>query len=174
MKQVFFNINRFLSNTFVLLVIVATPAMTWGAIDTYEFESAEQQDRFHALTNELRCPKCQNQNIADSNSEIATDLRGEIHRLLGEGESDEQIVDFMVTRYGDFGLYKPPVNKITYPLWFGPFVLIFLGGLIVLWIARRSKEPESNLGNEGSQSLSNAEKQRLEALLQQKQNGDGK
>jgi len=173
MKQVIFDINRFLINTFIYVILVI-PATTWGAIDTYEFESAEQQDRFHSLTNELRCPKCQNQNIADSNSEIATDLRGEIHRLLNEGESDEQIVDFMVTRYGDFVLYKPPINKVTYPLWFGPFVLIFLGGLIVFWIARRSKEPESNSRKDGAHSLSNAEKQRLEGLLQQKQNGDGK
>ncbi|MEE9354038.1 MAG: cytochrome c-type biogenesis protein [Methylococcaceae bacterium] len=165
MKQIYY------ASIFFVFIV---PVIAWGAIDTYEFESKDQQERFNAFTNELRCPKCQNQNIADSNSEIATDLRRELHRLLGEGKSDEHIVDFMVSRYGDFVLYKPPVNTITYPLWFGPFVLIFIGSLIVFSIARRSKKPESDLGNEVSQNLSNTEKQRLEALLQQKQNGDGK
>ena len=159
MKQIYYSI-------FLIFIL---PTIALGAIDTYQFEGEGQQDRFRALTNELRCPKCQNQNIADSNSEIAKDLRGEIHRLLSEGESNEQIVDFMVTRYGDFVLYKPPVKTMTYPLWFGPFVLVFLGGVIVFWIGRRSKEPERDLSNDGPQSLSDTEKQRLERLLQHKQ-----
>src|SRR5690606_30584825 len=93
----------------------------WGsaqaAIDTYEFGSDSERARFRQLTEELRCPKCQNQNIADSNAPIATDLRREIFRMLEEGKSDDEIVDYLVDRYGDFVRYKPPVNARTLLLW---------------------------------------------------------
>ena len=103
--------------------------MANAAIDTYEFKDEGERARFRTLTEELRCPKCQNQNIADSNAPIATDLRREIFRMLEEGQSNAQIVDFLVLRYGDFVLYKPPVNARTYLLWYGPFVLLGLGAL---------------------------------------------
>ena len=82
-----------------------------AAIDTYEFKGEVERERFRSLTEELRCPKCQNQNIADSNAPIATDLRREIYRMLDDGRSDKEIVDFLVMRYGDFVMYKPPLDS---------------------------------------------------------------
>lgn len=104
-----------------------------AAIDTYEFKDEAERERFRTLTQELRCPKCQNQNIADSNAPIATDLRREIFRMLEEGQSNREIADFLVMRYGDFVLYKPPVDARTYLLWFGPAALLG-GGLLLLGV----------------------------------------
>ncbi|UVE16337.1 cytochrome c-type biogenesis protein CcmH [Pseudomonas sp. LS44] len=132
-----------------------------AAIDTYEFANDAQRERFTQLTKELRCPKCQNQDIADSNAPIAADLRREIHRMLGEGQSDEQIVEFMVDRYGDFVRYKPAVNARTWLLWYGPFVLLG-GGLLVLGVIvlRRRGSTAS-----ASTELSADERARLDSLL---------
>lgn len=138
--------------------------MANAAIDTYEFKDEGERARFRTLTEELRCPKCQNQNIADSNAPIATDLRREIFRMLEEGQSNAQIVDFLVLRYGDFVLYKPPVNARTYLLWYGPFALLGLGalGLSVLVLRRRK-----GAKNSVQAALSVNERERLSALLQQ-------
>ena len=112
-----------------------------AAIDTYEFKDEGERARFRTLTEELRCPKCQNQNIADSNAPIATDLRREIFRMLEEGQSNAQIVDFLVLRYGDFVLYKPPVKPGTWLLWFGPLLVLGIG----VFIARRHlRTPAAN------------------------------
>ncbi|AZE22149.1 Cytochrome c heme lyase subunit CcmL [Pseudomonas chlororaphis subsp. aureofaciens] len=95
-----------------------------AAIDTYEFANDAERERFRELTKELRCPKCQNQDIADSNAPIAADLRKEIFRMLGEGKDNQQIIDFMVDRYGDFVRYKPALTGKTALLWFGPAGLL--------------------------------------------------
>ena len=108
-----------------------------AAIDTYEFKDEVERERFRSLTEELRCPKCQNQNIADSNAPIATDLRREIFRMLEEGKDNQQITDYLVARYGDFVLYQPPLKASTVALWAGPFVLLFLVALVIVWRIRR-------------------------------------
>jgi len=95
------------------------------------FESQQQQDRFDQLTKELRCLVCQNQNLADSDAPLAHDLKREVHAMLQTGQNDEQIKLFMVERYGDFVLYRPPVQINTYLLWVGPLILL-LGGALVL------------------------------------------
>ncbi|VXB93646.1 Cytochrome c-type biogenesis protein CcmH [Pseudomonas sp. 8AS] len=138
--------------------------ITRAAIDTYQFKDEAERERFRSLTAELRCPKCQNQNIADSNAPIATDLRREIFRMLEEGKSNAEIVDFLVLRYGDFVLYKPPVDTRTYLLWYGPFALLGLGalGLVVLVLRRRKVE-----NNPAQVALSASENQRLQTLLEQ-------
>ncbi|HCO8766905.1 TPA: cytochrome c-type biogenesis protein CcmH [Pseudomonas aeruginosa] len=138
--------------------------MNRAAIDTYQFKDEAERERFRSLTAELRCPKCQNQNIADSNAPIATDLRREIFRMLEEDKSNAEIVDFLVLRYGDFVLYKPPVDTRTYLLWYGPFALLGLGalGLVVLVLRRRKVE-----NNPAQVALSASENQRLQTLLQQ-------
>ena len=134
-----------------------------AAIDTYEFASEAERQRYRSLVEELRCPKCQNQNIADSDAPIAMDLRAEIYRMLEEGKDDQQIIEFLVARYGDFVLYKPPVTARTLLLWYGPAALL-VGGFVLLGVVvvrRRGKRSSAQNG------LSADEQQRLAALLNQ-------
>jgi len=123
-----------------LLTLLLLPGLSWGAIDVYEFSDPQYEERFYQLTRELRCPKCQNQNIADSDAPLAADLRREVHRMLEQGASDDRIIDFMVTRYGDFVLYRPRVNGVTWLLWYGPFVLLGIGVLVVVLISRNRRQ----------------------------------
>ncbi|MBB6154262.1 cytochrome c-type biogenesis protein CcmH [Pseudomonas sp. JAI115] len=136
-----------------------------AAIDTYEFAKEGDRERFRELTKELRCPKCQNQDIADSNAPIAADLRKEIFRMLGEGKENQQIIDFMVDRYGDFVRYKPALNAKTALLWFGPAGLLF-GGLVVIAVIVRRRRAQRT---ETPPSLSTEERQRLDQLLDKNQ-----
>ena len=136
-----------------------------ASIDTYEFSTQAQRDRYRTLVEELRCPKCQNQNIADSDAPIAMDMRDEIFKKLEEGQSNEQIVEFLVDRYGDFVRYKPPVNKKTLILWYGPAAFLTFGFAMVAMIVirrRRSTRTEQN-----EQQLSSDEKARLSDILKQ-------
>jgi len=142
-----------------------------AAIDTYEFPDDETRKRFQLLSAELRCPKCQNQNLADSNAPIANDLRREIYTQLMDGSSNDEIVDFMVVRYGDFVLYKPKVDAKTYLLWYGPFVLLFFGLCIAVLLARKRRKvagDETDTEVESTEEhLTAAEQQRLNEILQQ-------
>jgi len=130
-----------------------------AAISAYEFDTPEQEQAFRDLTKELRCLVCQNQSIADSNAALAQDLRREIHTMLQAGQGKQEVIDFMVARYGDFVLYRPPVEPQTYGLWFGP-VLLFIGGIVavIVLVRRRSGEPADG-------ALSEDERRRLAALL---------
>jgi len=98
-------------------------------VETFKFDSPETEKVFHKLSEELRCLVCQNQNIAESNADLAKDLRLEIYTMLQEGKSEDEIVEFMVQRYGDYVLYRPPFKPMTWLLWFGP-ILIFALGLV--------------------------------------------
>lgn len=106
-------------------------------VETYVFKNPVTEKRFNSLNKELRCPKCQNQNLADSNSPIAADLRREVYEMLQQGKADMEIMNFMVDRYGEFVLYRPRVNSLTYVLWFGPAILILAGVFVVVFILRR-------------------------------------
>jgi len=135
-----------------------------AAIDTYEFRDEVERERYRTLTEELRCPKCQNQNIADSNAPIAMDLRQEIFRMLEEGQSNDQIVDYLVDRYGDFVRYKPPVNAKTMLLWYGPVGLLVLGfGVLTVILVRRRRVEKAP-----ASTLSETERERLAQLLDKK------
>ena len=109
-----------------------------GAIDALNFSSPQQEDDYHSLTQELRCPQCQNNNIADSNATIAVDMRGKVFELLQEGKSREDVVQYMIDRYGNFVTYDPPLTPATVILWGAPIVLILLGMLLVF----RRKHPQ--------------------------------
>lgn len=136
-----------------------------AAIDTHEFATKAESDRYRKLTEELRCPKCQNQNIADSDAPISLDLRNETYRLMTEeGLSDEQIVDFLVERYGDFVRYKPPRDSRTLVLWYGPFILLGFGLLMLVVIVARRR---SGKGGQADDGLSGDDQQRLAELLTQ-------
>ena len=118
----------------VLLMVSATSL----AIDTEEpFDDPALQARYDQLIEEFRCLVCQNQAIADSNATLAADLRREIHRMLNEGMSDAEITKFLVERYGDFVLYRPPVKPSTWLLWAAPLLFIGIGALTAFLILRR-------------------------------------
>jgi len=130
-----------------LVVLFAIGGELSAAIESYHFESDEQRIRYQQLTEELRCPKCQNQNLADSDSQIAEDLRRELHQQLLAGKTDEAIVDFMRERYGDFVLYKPRFQRSTLLLWIGPILLVFIA-VGMLFVSRRSSISPSVLDME--------------------------
>lgn len=136
-----------LINLFVLhlVLILSSNQVLASPVETFEFNDEVTKIRFQALSKELRCPKCQNQNLADSNSPIAQDLRKELYQLLQQGKADIEIVDFMVNRYGEFVLYRPRVSAVTYILWFGPIILILLGIIVVIFIVRRKPIDEKDL-----------------------------
>lgn len=149
----------------VALIALLVSVTSFAAIDTYEFKTPEDEQRFHQLTAELRCPKCQNQNIADSDSPIAKDLRREVYRMVDTGAQDTEVIDFMVTRYGDFVLYRPKVNSQTWFLWYGPYIVLGLGLVVILLIVflrkanRRAQPGAKNI------ELTEQERARLDALL---------
>lgn len=131
-----------------------------AAVDVYEFSTEDRRDRYQRFIEELRCPKCKNQNLAGTNSQIAIDLRRELHRMVEEGMNDEEIIDFMVSRYGDFVLYRPRLQSSTMALWLGPILFIGIGGLAVGLIVRRRRS-----GMQVRNELSDNERAELEQML---------
>ena len=121
--------------------------------------------RLKKLDEELRCLVCQNQSLADSNAPLAQDLRREVRSLADAGKSDAEIKDFLVARYGDFVLYKPPVKSITWLLWFGPFVLL-AGGALAWWsVARRRGRRDAAVSTTVDDTAVDAGVERARALL---------
>ena len=119
------------------LLAVSLVAFTASAIDSEQaFEDPEMQARYERLISEVRCVTCQNQTIKDSDAFIAADLRREIRRLMGEGKSDAEVTDFLVTRYGDFVLYRPRFSGKTMALWIAPFFLVLFGGFAIFRVVR--------------------------------------
>ena len=118
-----------------LLVIQSSVS---AQVDTFEFDNDEQQSRFRQLSDELRCPMCQNTNLSGSTGGVAEDLRREIHRMILEGLSNEEIEQFMFERYGDFIFYRPRLRAETILLWFGPLVFLIIGGFVAYSIFRRA------------------------------------
>ena len=122
----------------LLLALLALPVLAQVADPApLRFSNAAEEQRFHALVTELRCVMCQNQSLADSNAQIAHDLRREVLALMRQGRSDAQIRDYLVARYGEFVLYKPRIEEKTWLLWFGPALLLLAGGFVVARVVRR-------------------------------------
>ncbi len=149
---------------FIMLVLFMSMAANVNAspVETFKFQDEVTKVRFQALSKELRCPKCQNQNLADSNSPIAADLRRELYDLLQQGKSDSEVVDFMVNRYGEFVLYRPRVSEVTYILWFGPALLILLGIIVVIVVVRKKPVKKEDL------ALTLEQQDKLKQLLKDK------
>lgn len=126
-----------------LIFLLALPAK--AVIETYEFETEAQEQLYTEIINELRCPKCQNQTIAESNAGLSEDLRYIVYQKVSDGDSKREILAYMQERYGDFVLYDPPVKPSNYFLWFAP-ILVFLIILIAVLakVGRRKVEPESS------------------------------
>ncbi len=115
----------------LILFLTFSVSLSVLAQEPLVFEDQQQEDRFNQLTQELRCLVCQNQNLADSDAQLAHDLRSEVHDMLLAGKSNDEIKQFMVERYGDFVLYRPPVQKNTYLLWLAPLALLLVGAFIL-------------------------------------------
>lgn len=148
-------------------LLLSSPAQA-SSVETYVFSDPSYELRFHELNKILRCPKCQNQNLADSNSLISQDLRREVKRLLEEGRSDDQITEFMVMRYGSFVLYKPKLDKITYLLWYGPIGFGVFGLIMLVFVVVRQKQKRQQPTNETSstpQLLNDKEQADIDKLL---------
>ncbi len=125
----------------LIVTVLLLSGMSLFAIDTEEpFDDPELQARYDQLIDEFRCLVCQNQPISDSNAGLAVDLRREIHRMISEGASDAQVRSFLVERYGDFVLYRPPFKPTTWLLWAAPFLLVAAGLTIAIVILRRRRE----------------------------------
>jgi len=138
----------------VAMLVGTLPA--WAADMPLTFNTPEQLQRYEYLTKELRCLVCQNQNLAESHADLAQDLREEVQQMILAGKSNDEIVDYLVARYGDFVLYKPPVKESTWLLWFAPFVLLLAGVSIVYRFARgRSQMPQPELSAEQQTQLAN-------------------
>jgi cytochrome c-type biogenesis protein CcmH len=120
----------------LLLLAIVLPLE--AAIETYTFETPEQERAYKKLTEELRCLVCQNQNIADSNAELAQDLRKKTYEQVRQGKSESEVMQWMVDRYGDFVLYRPPVRASTVFLWVGPLLFLLIA-LAVLWRISRGR-----------------------------------
>lgn len=117
-----------------------------GTLESFDFSGRVSEQRFKSLTEELRCLVCQNESLAGSNAELANDLRQEVYQLMDQGKSNEQIVNFLVVRYGDFVLYDPPLRPSTYLLWFGPFILLLIAASFLFYsVSKRSRRPEAQL-----------------------------
>lgn len=142
----------------LLLTLLST---TVGAqVDTFEFDTPQQQERFRQLSDELRCPMCQNTNLSGSTGGVAADLRRELHRMIVDGWTDEEIEQFMFERYGDFIFYRPRLRAETILLWFGPLIFLILGGFVVHAIWRKARSVEDS-----KPGLDEKQQERLQALL---------
>lgn len=148
----------------VLSLLLANMAVASTAV--VEFSDESLRIRYQQLVQELRCPKCQNQNLADSNSPISEDLRAQVHRLLEQGMTDREIKDYLKSRYSEFILYRPEVNQNTWLLWAAP-VLFLLFGLWVLYKMYFNR-PSSDISVAQNDQLSSVDQQRLDRLLRNK------
>jgi cytochrome c-type biogenesis protein CcmH len=148
----------------VLSLLLANMAVASTAV--VEFSDESLRIRYQQLVQELRCPKCQNQNLADSNSPISEDLRAQVHRLLEQGMTDREIKDYLKSRYSEFILYRPEVNQNTWLLWAAP-VLFLLFGLWVLYKMYFNR-PSSDISVTQNDQLSSVDQQRLDRLLRNK------
>lgn len=116
--------------SFVVLHLLLASGVSANSF--YPLDSKKQEAQFNHLLKDLRCLVCQNQDLADSNAELAKDLRAQVYQLVKDGKSDSEIIDYLTSRFGDFILFKPPVKGVTLLLWFGPFLFLLLG-FIIFW-----------------------------------------
>lgn len=153
--------NKLKTALFLFLISVFF-STAFAAIEAYQFDDLEKTARFEKLTADLRCPKCQNQNIADSNAEIARDLRTKLQQMLSDNKSDNDIVEYMTDRYGDFVLYEPRVTAKTYLLWYGPYLFLALA-LFIVFLIVKARNKRAN-----SMELDSKQQKKLDGLLNKK------
>jgi cytochrome c-type biogenesis protein CcmH len=148
---------------FIFLLIMSCSSY---AVDIRQLPDPKQQESYETLTRELRCLVCQNQTIADSNAELAADLRRQVYEMLQQGKSREEIIQFMTDRYGDFVLYKPRFEGKTSVLWIAPVVFLSMGLITVFFVIRRKKSA-ANLNSQAGSLKTDVEKQKkIRSLLE--------
>lgn len=148
---------KYLVLTLMLAILATVPAFS-STVDAYPFEDVQQEKIYKKLINELRCMVCQNQNLADSNAELAQDMRRKTYDLARAGKNEQEIVDYMVLRYGEFVLYNPPFQANTLLLWIGPFIIFLIGIIVLIRFIRRKPDTDAS-------ALSDADRARAETLL---------
>ena len=149
-----------MKKTWLFLTALLFSSVAFSSIDALNFSSPQQESNYHQLTQSLRCPQCQNNNIADSNATIAVDMRGKVFELLQEGKSKNDVVDYMVARYGNFVTYDPPMTASTLVLWIAPLLLVLLG---VVFLLRR--KPKTQSAVKSQDVLTDEDNARLAELL---------
>ena len=131
----------------LLSLMIFWSAQSLAVVETYEFSTPDLELRYKALSQELRCPKCQNQNIADSNAPISRDLRAIVHEQLEAGATNEEIIDFLVDRYGEFVRYRPGMDSNTLWLWSAPLILLVMAVAVVLTQIRKDRDRQTISSN---------------------------
>ena len=131
----------------LLSLVILWSAQSLAVIETYEFSSPDLELRYRALSQELRCPKCQNQNIADSNAPISRDLRAIVYEQLEAGATDEEIIDFLADRYGEFVRYRPGMDSNTLWLWSAPIILLVMAVAVVVIQIRKDRDGQTISAN---------------------------
>ncbi|OAN18826.1 cystathionine gamma-synthase [Photobacterium jeanii] len=144
-----------------LMLALLTSTSAVAAIEVHSFDNVDQEEAFQELTATLRCPKCQNNTIADSDAPLARDMRQKVYDMLQQGKDKEDVVDYMVARYGNFVTYEPPVMLSTIILWLGPLFFIVGGFTVLVLRSRRNNEPQAAANDD----LDEAEAKRLKAML---------
>jgi cytochrome c-type biogenesis protein CcmH len=139
--------HRLLLQLLASLLLLMSLATAQAGIEVRKFDNPQQEELYDQLMYELRCLVCQNENLAASNADLAKDLRDEVYDMITQkGLGEKEIKDFLIQRYGNFVLYKPPVEKTTWLLWFGPFLFLLLGILVLLFVLRNNrKQPVTKL-----------------------------
>lgn len=148
----------------ILFLLCFWGASVFAAIETHQFDSSQQEADYRSLIQELRCPQCQNNNIADSNATIATDMRHKTLELLKQGKSKEDVVAYMVERYGNFVTYDPPLTPATVLLWLMPLLLIGIGAVVLF----RGRKPAMQAVEKAQKSANSLDQERLKHILEGK------
>ncbi len=137
----------------IIFTLLLSLSISEAAVEVKTFATPQQELRYKKLIEELRCLVCQNQNLAGSDAGLAQDLRKQVYKMINAGNSDEEILDFMVTRYGDFVLYRPPFKATTFLLWIGPFIILAIGMLVLIRFIRQRKNVVTTLTNNDKEKL---------------------
>jgi cytochrome c-type biogenesis protein CcmH len=141
---------------FVLIWIFISAPISAGTLAEYQFDDPAKEEEFRAIIEEMRCLVCQNESLVGSNADLAVDLRNEIYGMIKDGHGKDDVIGFMVARYGDFVLYSPPVKPSTYPIWFGPIFLFAIGAFVLMRALKKKRQSlETTLTADEQERLNN-------------------
>jgi cytochrome c-type biogenesis protein CcmH len=153
---------------FALISIVLFSSTAYSGDEPVTFNNPQHEKRYQVLIEEIRCLVCQNQSLADSNADLAQDLRKEVYDMIVAEKEDDEILQFLVERYGDFVLYRPPLKENTWLLWFGPFLFLLIGLIAAIIIIKKQ-----STSNNTEMDIDEEQKQRLAELLNEDTNSNG-